>query len=568
MSQSFGEMLRRDRQNRAPDVLNTIANLSSDEVFTPPDFANKMLDRLAEAWAADHGGESIWADPTLTFLDPATKSGVFLREIAKRLVEGQGNPPEGSDDRKALLDQVLTKQVFGLGMTTLTSLLARRSIYCSKDATSKHSVAPSLKSPTGNIWFERTNHTWVHRKKERRIDPLSADEVVVDLLGTGKCKWCNATEAILNRGEAAETHAYAFIHTHDPRGLVAEIFGAPMQFDVIIGNPPYQINTDQADTKITGSIPLYHLFVEQAKKLNPRYLSMVIPARWMAGGRGLDGFRASMLADRRVRTLVDYPIATDVFGGVEIGGGVCYFLWDRAHNGQCSFTTVRGVVTTGPDSRDLGQYDVFIRDNVGLKIVEKVSAFGEPSVAGIASGQKPFGISTNFDNFLDEAQTGGVLLHYVRPGKRLTGYIPLSEVAERGHSAASTWKVFTPEASDGRGTVGHRPAVILGKPIIAGPGEVCSNTYLSVGPFDDQAAAESFVSYYKTKFFRFLVSLRKITQHASNFTYTWVPEQAWDRLWTDSVLYEKYQLTEQEIAYIESEIKTMDVGASSLIGGE
>lgn len=222
----------------------------------------------------------------------------------------------------------------------------------------------------------------------------------------------------------------------------------------------------------------------------------------------------------------------------------------------------------GPFARNLGQYDVFIRDNVGLKIVEKVTALGEPSVAKIASGQKPFGISTNFDKFHAIAQPGDVRLHYVRPGKRLSSYIPLSEVAERGRLAASTWKVLTPEASDGRGTVGHRPAVILGRPIIAGPGEVCTNTYLSVGPFPDDGGAESFVSYYKTKFFRFLVSLRKITQHASNFTYTWVPQQSWDRTWTDQDLYQKYALTDDEIAYIESDIKPMDLRQVALGDGE
>jgi site-specific DNA-methyltransferase (adenine-specific) len=568
MSLSFGELLRRDRLNRAPDVLNTIANLSSDEVFTPPEFANTMLDTLAAAWASDNEGASIWADPNVTFLDPGTKSGIFLREITTRLVEGQGNPPEGSEERKALVDRVLTKQVFGIGITTLTSLLARRSIYCSKDATSKHSVAQSSTSPDGNIWFERTEHEWIDRKKERRVDPISAAEVVTELAGTGKCKWCKATEAILNRGIELETHAYAFIHTDNPRSLLADLFGEPMQFDVIVGNPPYQVNTDQTDTKITGSIPLYHLFVNQAKNLNPRYLSMVIPARWTAGGRGLDNFRASMLADRRMRTFVDYPVATDVFGGVEIGGGVCYFLWDQAHDGPTDVTTVRGDAKVGPFSRDLGQYDVFIRDNMGLKVVEKVAALEEASVAKIASGQKPFGIGTNFGDFHTTEQPGDVRLHYVRPGKRLSAYMSLSAVAARGQDAASTWKVFTPEASDGRGTVGHRPAVILGRPIIAGPGEVCTNTYLSIGPFADRAAAESFVSYYKTKFFRFLVSLRKITQHASNFTYTWVPQQSWDRVWTDEELYEKYSLTEDEIAYIESDIKPMDLRETPLEDGE
>lgn len=385
MSLSFGEMLRKDRQNRAPDVLNTIANLSSDEVFTPPEFVNRMLDTLAEAWMATHNGSSIWADPDVTFLDPATKSGVFLREITKRLVEGQGNPPVGSVERKALLDRVLTQQVFGIGMTHLTSLIARRSIYCSKDATGKHSVAPSSVSPDGNVWFQRTEHDWVERKKERRVDPLTVDAVVVELEGTGRCKWCGATERSLARGDELETHAYKFIHASDPKIVVAELFGADMQFDVIIGNPPYQLDDGGFGT---SAAPIYQKFVEQAKRLEPRLLSMVVPSRWFAGGKGLDDFREEMLGDDRLRSIDDYLTASDVFPGVGLKGGVCYFLWNRDAPGPCRVTTRLAGWEESTATRPLLEpgSDVFVRFNEGVSILKKVMAVEVPGVDTVTLG--------------------------------------------------------------------------------------------------------------------------------------------------------------------------------------
>jgi len=279
MALTFGDMLRRDRQNRAPDVLSTIANLSSDEVFTPPAFANKMLDSLAEVWAADHDGMSIWADADVTFLDPATKSGVFLREIVKRLVVGQGNPPEGSDECKALVDRILTKQVFGIGITTLTALVTRRSIYCSKDATSKHSIAPSSTTPDGNIWFQRTEHEWKGRKTETRVS--RGKTTTIEVSGTGSCKWCPANERHYGRGPDLETHAYALLHTDDPKAFVNEIYGGKMHFDVIIGNPPYQLGAqkDVSSERLgrTRDVPIYQRFVQAAKALEPRYLTMIYP---------------------------------------------------------------------------------------------------------------------------------------------------------------------------------------------------------------------------------------------------------------------------------------------------
>jgi len=298
-------------RGRNPDVLTCIANLSNDEVFTPPELANRMLDMLAETWGNDHAGANLWADKTVRFLDPFTKSGVFLREITSRLTQGLA---QQMPDLQARVNHILTRQVFGIGITRLTSLLARRSVYCSKHANGPHSVAQGFDNDAGNIWFERTEHIWVN----------------------GKCKFCGASQAALDRGEVLETHAYAFIHTDNIKARMIEFFGDLMQFDVIIGNPPYQLNDGGYGT---SAAPIYQLFVEQAKTLAPRYLSMIIPARWFAGGKGLDEFRESMLADNRLRSMADYLSAADVFPGVGLKGGVCYFLWNRDHPGLCDVGT-------------------------------------------------------------------------------------------------------------------------------------------------------------------------------------------------------------------------------------
>jgi hypothetical protein len=211
---------------RNPDVLTCIANLSNDEVFTPPELANRMLDTLTEAWAHSNQGADIWSDPTVTFLDPVAKSGVFLREITSRLTQGlTGEIP----DLRERVDHILAKQVFGIGTTHLTSLMARRSVYCSKHAGGEHSIAKSFARDEGNIWFERREHTW----------------------DGPRCKYCGASKAILDRGEGLETHAYAFIHTDDIKALIVELFGGNMQFDVIIGNPPYQLGDGGASSMVS-----------------------------------------------------------------------------------------------------------------------------------------------------------------------------------------------------------------------------------------------------------------------------------------------------------------------------
>lgn len=311
-----------------PDVLTCIANLSNDEVFTPPEMVNAMLDMVAEAWAADHGGENLWANPDVTFLDPFTKTGVFLREITRRLVEGlEAQIP----DLQERVNHVLTKQVYGIAITALTALMARRSVYCSKRADSEHSICTGFDTPDGNIWFERIEHTWTGGTRESRVDPLTGDEIFIY---TGrKCSYCGARENDFRRGDDLETHAYAFIHTDDIKQRINEIFGAAMHFDIVIGNPPYQLS-DGGFGK--SAAPIYHEFVEQAKALDPRYLTMIIPSRWFSGGKGLDDFRDAMLNDDRLRSITDYLNASDVFAGIGLKGGVCYFLWNHDNRGECT----------------------------------------------------------------------------------------------------------------------------------------------------------------------------------------------------------------------------------------
>lgn len=515
-------------RGRNPDVLTCIANLSNDEVFTPPELANRMLDTLAEAWAANKGGANIWADRNVKFLDPCTKSGVFLREITSRLIKGLEKEIPNLQDR---VDHVLTKQVFGIAITQITSLLARRSVYCSRHAKGEHSITKSFASDDGNIWFQRVEHTW----------------------GDTKCKFCGAPRAILDRDAELENYAYGFIHTENIKARLSEMFGGTMQFDVIIGNPPYQMKGGAGGSSDSS---IYHLFVQQALNLEPRLVSMVIPSRWMAGGRGLDEFREKMLADGHLRYLTDFPDAGEAFPGVQIKGGVSYFLWDAAHNGPCNVTRVSGGVEHVQPNRRLGEFDVFVRDERSLGVLRKVLTKMEPSILELISGDTPFGIATNFEDWKEKPAEGLIPLHVIARGSRTIGFIDRCHIC-KNVPAIDMWKVLVPKAYGAGESFPHQ---ILGREIIAAPPSTCTQSYLVVSPFQSERAACSFASYYRTRFFRFLVSLRKITQDALRSTYSWVPEQAWNRKWTDALLYEKYGINKEEITFIESMIRPMGEG--------
>ena len=499
--------------NYNPDVLTCLANLSNDEVFTPPDIANRMLDLLPS---------SLWSNPHARFLDPVSKTGVFLREIARRLMAGLA---EQIPDVQERADHIFKEQLFGLAITELTGLLSRRSVYCSKTANGHYSVCTAFDDEQGNILYEPAAHTWVN----------------------GRCRYCGASREVYDRSEALENHAYRFIHADNPEFLFPD-----MRFDVIIGNPPYQLSDggDTEDRQRGGAIPLYHFFVQTAMKLKPRYLVMIIPSRWFAGGRGLDDFRDEMLNDRHIRTLVDFPLSSECFPNVEIKGGVCYFLWDREYDGLCSVTTMRKDKVSNAIRPLLEKgCTTFIRYNEAISILHKVQKFGEEPFSKQVSSQKPFGFRT-FVKGKKEPFNGAVKL-YANKGE---GYVCRDEITQNTEWI-DQYKIYI---STAYGAGEDFPHQILNKPFLGNPNTCCSETYVVVGPYANKRRAENVIGYIKTKFFRFLVLLKKNTQHAPARVYSFVPVQNFDEAWTDEKLYAKYGLTDEEITFIESMIRPME----------
>lgn len=545
-------------RSRNPDVLTCIANLSNDEVFTPPDFANRMLNRLANAWADSNDGADIWADKSVTFLDPFTKSGVFLREIASRLAKGLSDQ---IPDLRERVDHIMTHQVYGIGTTHLTTLIARRSLYCSKSADGKHSVARSFTTAHGNVWFEPVNHSWTGATEY--IETADENGHPIKKGTNGKCTYCGASQRALDRSDGLETHAYAFIHTDDIKARVAELFGDNMQFDVIIGNPPFQLDDGGYGT---SAAPIYNKFVDQAKLLNPRLLTMVIPARWFAGGKGLDEFRESMLTDDHVRSIDDFVNASDVFPGIGLKGGVCYFLWDRDNAGPCRVTTNFKDEVPSTATRPLLEpgVDVFIRFNEGLSILKKVVAVetkqsqslklpNKKRFDQLVSSSKPFGLRTFFQGA--EAESPGDLLVYQNGG---TGYIARSSISMSTH-LIDKWKVYVGAAAPGTGNKDTYPHRILSTPFLGEPGSISTETYLCIGPFDSKNQAESVLSYLTCRLTRLLILLHKPSQHTTRKVYTFVPTQEWTKPWTDDLLYKKYGISDDEIAFIEKVVRPMEL---------
>ena len=493
-----------------PDVLNCIANLSNDEVFTPPSLANQLLDLLPSG---------LFENPETKFLDPFTKSGVFLREIVKRLDKGLESV---IPDRQKRIDHIMHNQVYGIACTELTSLLARRSVYCSKTASGKHSVS-KFETPEGNILYKPLSHTWEG----------------------GKCIYCGASQAVYDRGSQAEQYAYQFIHTDKP----AKIFGN-MKFDVIIGNPPYQL--EDGGGRDSAAIPLYNLFVKQAIKLNPRYLSMIIPARWYSGGRGLDSFRDLMINSNKISVIHDFPETKDCFPGLNIRGGVCYFLWHNDYKGMCNvFNHIKNRVDYALRSMKIDGSDVFIRYNQSISILSKVRQLQEESLSSFVSVSRPFGMRSNFADF-HKRQSEKFPIKLYRFGE--SGYISKDSVIRNG-KMVNKWKVLVSKASPGGDEYPH---IIVSQPILSEPNSVCTETYLVIKDLTSKVQAKNLISYIKTKFFRFMMSMIKNTQNISRMSYYFVPLQDFSHPWTDEMLYEKYKLTQEEIEFIESMIRHME----------
>ena len=490
-----------------PDVLSCLANLSNDEVFTPPDLANRMLDLLPP---------KLFTDPKTTFLDPACKTGVFLREIAKRLMTGLAKAIPDENKRR---EHIFRKQLFGIAITELTALMSRRSVYCSKDASGEYSVV-RFADTAGNIRFKSIRHKWEN----------------------GRCRFCGASRKANDRADGLETHAYEFIHTNNPE----EIFN--MHFDVIIGNPPYQLSDGSGGG--AGAMPIYQFFVEQSKKLKPHYLVMIIPARWYSGGRGLETFRDNMLNDDSICKLVDYVDSEDCFPGVDVAGGICYFLRDTQYHGPCSVTTMQGDKTVVA-SRNLGEFSTFIRHPIALSIVKKVLRRKESSVAEIVSSQKPFGLRT----YVTPDKTGDLILRY----NKGSGPFKQKNVLDK-QEWIDKWKVImsylTADHAGRADSEGKRK--IFSSLEMLPPKHICTETYIVVGVFNSRKEAINLLGYLKTLFVRFLVAQIATTQHISKNSFTFVPMQEFSKSWTDEELYKKYKLTKEEIAFVESLIRPME----------
>lgn len=498
-----------------PDVLSCLANLSNDEVFTPPEVVNQMLDRLPE---------HLWQNPEAKFLDPVSKSGVFLREIAKRLIVGLADK---IPDLQARINHIFTQQIYGIAITEMTALVSRRSVYCAKNADSPLSICTEFNEPQGNIRYRRIEHTWQK----------------------GKCRDCGASQEVYERErEDLENHAYAFIHGN----WAEKIWDKKMKFDVIIGNPPYQLSDGGAQA---SAAPIYQKFIQQAKKLNPDYLVMIVPSRWFAGGKGLDEFRDEMLNDRRIKEIHDFPNAADCFPGVSVEGGVNYFLWQQDYSDDCLVAMYEKGVRVSELKRSLKEVgvDAFIRYNEAVRILHKVQSFKEKAFSEFISPRKPFGLTTDVKGNPNPyvGVTDNVLM-YQNKG---TSYIRRQNITTN-KAWIDAHKVYISYAY---GMGKKEPYQVLNTPFYGAPNTCCTETYLVIGTFQDKQTCMNVMTYMKTKFFRFLVLLIKNTQHGTKRVYELVPIQDFSESWTDEKLYAKYGLTAEEIAFIEKMIRPMEL---------
>lgn len=503
-------------QQHIPDILDCLAQLSNDEVPTPPKLARAMLDILPN---------DVWSEPEFRWLDPFSKSGVFLREVAVRLLDGLA-PWE--PDFKKRREHVYRNMLFGTSITEMTGIISRRSLYCSRDASGDHSIV-RFDDEAGNLPFVPAEHTFGKG-------------------GSAKsCEVCGAPSE-LERGEKRENYAFSFVHGAYPTKEMPA-----MKFDVIVGNPPYQIDSDGN----TRTKPVYQHFVRKAAAMSPRYVLMITPSRWFTGGLGLDDYRAEMVADRRIRRMVDNPKLFDCFPGVEIKGGVSYFLWDREHNGDCEFSTRIDGQIMSTRIRDLRKGGgVLIRSNEGEEVLNLVREAGETPVAHRISAQAPFELRSNFKEHSAQPFPGAIRL-YVRGLE--PAWIDRSEIT-KNTELIDHYKVLTPKAGDGHGRI---PATVTGVPFVAPPPSACTMTYLVAGTWPTAVQASNFAAYLRTKFVRFLISLRKASQDVTSDRFLFVPDLPMDHEWTDTMLYSRYRLTGDEIAVIESQIREMAAPAET-----
>ena len=527
-----------------PDVLTCLADLSNDEVFTPPDVANAMLDLLPE---------DIWRRRDVKFLDPCCKTGVFLREITKRLLRAQlpnfdeqmieiekkrQQHEELSEIEEAylgllqpVLNHILKNQVYGIAITQLTALMTRRTLYCAKYANSEFSVV-EFDSPDGNIRYVPIDHEWEGKK------------------GNEHCSFCGVSREQIESRISSETHAYEFIHTQSPERL----FNVK-SFDVIVGNPPYQLQVNETG-KGLGAIPIYNKFVDQAINLKPSYLTMIIPARWFSGGVGLKTFRQDMLTGHHISQIVDFIDANECFPSADINGGVCYFLWTPDTYDECHFVGIDGGKRSESE-RKLDEFDIFIRRNEALALIKKVISKGETTLAapGGVSVQTPYGLLSTFKG-TSERQEDTDIKVFTSKG---WCYARLNEITKSTDTLQQYKTIISKLSAEHAGNPDKAGMYrVMSRMDILTPGQACSQSYLTVCPSTSKLEAINCFNYLRTKFVRFLVLQTLVGMNISTANFAFVPRQDFTEEWTDEKLYKKYDITEEEQATINSMIKAMD----------
>jgi len=328
-----------------------------------------------------------------------------------------------------------------------------------------------------------------------------------------------------------------------------------MKFDVIVGNPPYQLS-DGGHGK--SARPIYHLFIEQAKKMNPRFLSMIIPARWYSGGKGLDEFRSGMISDKHLRKIVDFENSQEVFPGVDVAGGICYFLWDRDTPGDCEFVNhYDGIPETS--IRSLNKYPILIRHSKAIPIIEKVLNYeknnsNHKTLDTFVSSRKPFGLPTNY-----KPKEKGIPCWFIqRFGLK---YADKNDIKDFNNYLLK-WKLLVPKAPIAGQTDFSKPVGFYSytNTKISKPGECCTESYIIAGSFDTEEDAISFRSYLFTKIARFLLLQTVVSQHVTKKNFKFIPLlKKYEGIYTDEILRKRWNISEEEWNFIDSKIKPMEL---------
>lgn len=522
------------------DILETINNVGNDEVFTPRKVVDRMLDSLPE---------EVWHNPDYRWLNPASKTGIFEREIAIRLDEGLRDIiPDVEIRRKHILQDM----IFSIGQTKFTANVARRTLYyCCQANRPCDGIMEDGHYVNG---YAIGNGTWFDDAEGNVKTPCSDH-----MLRKGKCIYCGISEKskYLDANQR-EKYSYDFIHCgpgDELQTYLANRFfkgDKSVKFDVIIGNPPYQLN-DGGGLNGSSAKPIYQLFVENAISIKPKYICMIIPAKWYSGGKGLDKFREHMLTCQHMSHLIDYDNFKLVFPTVELAGGVCYFLWNSDYiNNVCLITNVSDKCEN-TEKRALNQFPVFIRNNCAVNIVDKIVSQYASFLNEKVSARLPFNITTTY-----KPKKQGIPCFFTQ--KDGVKFVDQNDVIDK-ERVLDKWKFLIPKAPIAGQTDFSKPIGFYydGNTVIAKPGECCSESWLVAGAFNTKQEAEYFKSYIFTKIVRFLILQTVVSQNMTRKNFIFVPDLInYNRVYDDSYLRKKWKITDAEWSLIESKIRNIE----------